>query len=83
MGGVRKMAILLMISIYRLQRLIVSGKSSDKAAVRIGTIPLLRQQGNWVGGVRKMAIFLDVQYYADLECVNGWVGQEKSKNLLR
>ena len=28
-----------------------------------GTIPILRQQKVWVGGVRKMAIFDDVQYY--------------------
>ena len=26
-----------------------------------GTIPILRQQRNWVGGVRKMIIFADVQ----------------------
>ena len=38
-----------LISIYRLLHLIVSGKSSDKAAVRIETIPPLRQQENWVG----------------------------------
>ena len=29
----------------------------------IGTIPILRQQRDWVGGVRKMTIFADVQYY--------------------
>ena len=27
------------------------------------TIPILGQQRVWVGGVRKMAIFDDVQYY--------------------
>ena len=50
---------------------------ANAKARTIGTIPILRQQIDLVGGVRKMAIFLDVQYYADLECVNGWVGQEK------
>ena len=29
----------------------------------LGTIPILRQQRDWVGGVRKVAIFADVQYY--------------------
>ena len=28
----------------------------------LGTIPILRQQMNWVGGVRKVAFFADVQY---------------------
>ena len=27
-----------------------------------GTIPILPQQRDWVGGVREMAIFVDVQY---------------------
>ena len=29
----------------------------------LGTIPILRQKRDWVGGVKKMAIFADVQYY--------------------
>ena len=29
----------------------------------LGTIPILRQQRDWVGGVRKMAYFADVQSY--------------------
>ena len=29
----------------------------------LGTIPILCQQRDWVGGVRKMAIFADIQYY--------------------
>ena len=29
----------------------------------LGTNPILRQQMNWVGGVRKVAFFEDVQYY--------------------
>ena len=33
------------------------------SALPLGTIPTLRQQRNWVGEVRKMAIFADVQYY--------------------
>ena len=28
-----------------------------------GTIPILRQQRDWVGGIRKLTIFADVQYY--------------------
>ena len=28
-----------------------------------GTIPILRQQRDWVGGVKQMVIFADVQYY--------------------
>ena len=28
-----------------------------------GTIRILRQQRDWVGGVKKVAIFADVQYY--------------------
>ena len=28
-----------------------------------GTVPILRQQRDWVGGVRKMSIFADFQYY--------------------
>ena len=38
-----------------------------------GTIPILRQKGDWVGGVRKMAIFADVQYYSCWRRVGGWV----------
>ena len=38
-----------------------------------GTIPILRQQRNWVGGVRKMTIFADVQYYLCWRRVSGWV----------
>jgi len=34
----------------------------DKSAeISIGTTLILRQQIDWVGGVRKMAIFADVQ----------------------
>ena len=43
-----------------------------------GTIPILRQQRNWVGGVRKMAIFAYLQYHL---CWR-WVGQKKIKNVL-
>ena len=31
--------------------------------LHLGTIPILRQQRDWVGEVRKMAISADVQYY--------------------
>ena len=37
-----------------------------------GTIPILRQQRDWVGGVRKSVIFADV----------GWVGHKKYKNVM-
>ena len=37
----------------------------------LGTIPILRQQRDWVGGVRKMVIFADFSFYADLVCVGG------------
>ena len=36
---------------------------------KLGTIPILRQQRDWVGGIRKMAIFADFQYYS-----RDWVG---------
>ena len=29
----------------------------------LGTMPILRQQRNWVDGFRKMAIFADIQYH--------------------
>ena len=46
----------------------------------LGTIPILRQERDWVGGVRKMAIFADVQYY--LFNV-GWVdGSEKYSDVI-
>ena len=45
----------------------------------LGTIPILRQQMNWVVGVRKVAFFADVQYYLFYV---GWVGLKKSKNVL-
>ena len=48
----------------------------------IGTIPILRQQRGWVGGVRKMAISADVHYYLSSLRVSGWVGLKKSKNVL-
>ena len=41
-------------------------------------IPILRQQKDWVGRVRKMAIFADVQCYLCKRRVGGWV-KKKSK----
>ena len=38
-----------------------------------GTIPILRQQMNWVGGVRKVSFFADVHYYLFWRRVVGWV----------
>ena len=37
-------------------------KRNDKEKT-LATIPILRQQRDWVGGVRKMGIFARVQYY--------------------
>ena len=37
------------------------------------TTPILRQQRDWVGGVRKMTIFADIQYYFCWRRVSGWV----------
>ena len=31
--------------------------------IRVGTIPTLRQQRDWVGGVRKLSISADDQHY--------------------
>ena len=39
----------------------------------LGTIPILHQQRDWEGGVRKKATFDDVQYYLCWRRVNGWV----------
>ena len=59
-------------------RTLLVSKRAEKKDER--TIPILRQQRDWVGGVRKMENFADVQYsiYADV----GWVGHKKSKNVL-
>ena len=46
---------------YCLALLLVSIKLLE--IIRLGTIPILRQQRDWVVGVRKMTIFTDVQYY--------------------
>ena len=39
----------------------------------LGTIPILRQQKDWVGGVKKMVIFADIQYYLCWHRVSGWI----------
>ena len=49
--------------------------------VYLGTIPKLHQQRDWVGGVRKMAIFADVQYFL-CQCRVGQKWQKKSNNVL-
>ena len=41
----------------------------------LGTIPILRQQKDWVGGFLKMVIFSDVQYCIYADVVDGWVGK--------
>ena len=38
-----------------------------------GTILILRQQKDWVGGLKKKAIFADVQYCFYPHIVGGWV----------
>ena len=41
---------------------------------QLGTIPILRQQRDWVGWVRKMAILLRFStIYADVGWMGGWV----------
>ena len=47
-------------------------------AVTLEAIPILRQQKDWMGGVRKIAIFADVQYYLCWRRLGGW---EKSPKM--
>ena len=53
--------------------LLVANKAQDpfNSSECYGTIPILRQQRNWVSGFRKMAIFADVQYYLCWRRVGG------------
>ena len=44
----------------------------------IGTIPVLRQPKDWVGGSRKWPVFADVQYCIYADNVSGW-GKKKSQ----
>ena len=49
----------------------------------IGTIPILRQQKDWVGGSRKWPVLLmfdTICTYADK--VGEWVGYKKAKNMM-
>ena len=45
----------------------------------LGTIPILRQQRDWVVGVRKMEILLT---FSTICSDVGWLGQKKAKNVL-
>ena len=47
-----------------------------------GTIPILHQQRGWVGGIRKMAIFADVQYYFCWHRVGGSKKVQKSADII-
>ena len=47
--------------------------TTDHLLSWLGTVPILRQQMDWVGGVRKVAISADVQYYLYWRRVGGWV----------
>ena len=38
-----------------------------------GTIPILRQQKDWVGGVKKWPVFVDILYCVYADIVDGWV----------
>ena len=38
-----------------------------------GTIPILRQEKDWVGGVKKWPFFVDIQYCVYADIVDGWV----------
>ena len=48
----------------------------------LGAIPILRQQKERVGGVRKMAIFADVQYYLCWCWVGGSEKVHKSSDVI-
>ena len=47
----------------------------------LGTIPILRQQRDFVSGVRKMAIFADVQYSINAD-IGRLGGSKKVKIML-
>ena len=49
------------------------GQILNKYVLRLGTVTILYQQRHWVGGVRKVTIFADVQYYLCLQRVRKWV----------
>ena len=48
----------------------------------LGAIPILRQQRDWVSGVRKIAIFADVQYYLCWCRVGGSEKVHKSSDVI-
>ena len=45
----------------------------------LGTIPILRQQKDWVGGSRKWPVFLT---FSTVFMLIRWVGSKKAKNML-
>ena len=54
---------------------------SVSEALQARTIPILRQQRDWVGVMRRLAIFADVQCYLCWRWVGGWVGWWVRKSL--
>ena len=51
----------------------------EKHLICVGDHPCIMSAKSWVGGVRKMAIFADFQYY---QCWCRWVGPKKAKSML-
>ena len=49
--------------LFFLVSILIKNKRINLPNIALGSILILRQQGDWVGGVRKMVIFADVQYY--------------------
>ena len=60
---------------------VIAGPLLSWSCLLLGTIPLLRQQRDRVGGFRKMANFADVQYHLCCRRVGRWV-RKKQKNVL-
>ena len=50
--------------------------------LKLGTIPILRKQRDWVGRVRKMAMFADVKYYLCWFRVGGSVKVHKCADVI-
>ena len=54
------------------------GKPAD--LIGLGTVPILRQKRDWVGGVKKWHFFWRLVLF--MLTYAGWVGQKKFKNVL-
>ena len=75
---------------FEAKSLIIFGQYQTKSATELGylcgdgqgTIPILRQQRDCVGEVRKMIIFADVQYYSLQSKVGGSEKVQKSTDVI-